>query len=350
MQSINLNNKAAILNKIKKPLNIKKIFVPRLNENLVLVKMKYSYVCGSQINEWQGKKGKDNYLPHTLGHEGCGEIVAVGKKVKKFKKGNKVLVSWIKNQTKCSFQKFNYFDNKKNLINTGPVSTFLKYSIVPIDRIYKLNNHLYNKTSALFGCAMPTGVGMVMKILKKIKKKDHIVIFGVGGIGTIALATLLYFKFKNVIVVDKDRNKLKLCKKMGALESLKLEDFLEKINKKKILKENIGATIECSGNVKLIENAFKNLKKDGVCVVGGNVKFGTKLKIDPYEIIFGKQILGTIGGDLQINKNLQLFNKIVQSNPVMKKSFLKYQYNLNNINKAFNDLKKGKVLRPLIKL
>ena len=40
MQSINLNNKAAILNKIKKPLDIKKIFLPRLNENLVLVKMK----------------------------------------------------------------------------------------------------------------------------------------------------------------------------------------------------------------------------------------------------------------------------------------------------------------------
>ena len=77
---------------------------------------------------------------------------------------------------------------------------------------------------------------------------------------------------------------------------------------------------------------------------------GTKLKIDPYDIIFGKQILGTVGGDLQIDKNLQLFNKIVQSNPVMKKSFLKYQYNLSDINKAFNDLKKGKVLRPLIKL
>ena len=86
MQSINLNNKAAILNKIKKPLDIKKIFLPRLNENLVLVKMKYSYVCGSQINEWQGKRGKDNYLPHTLGHEGCGEIVEIGKKLRNLKK------------------------------------------------------------------------------------------------------------------------------------------------------------------------------------------------------------------------------------------------------------------------
>ena len=31
-------------------------------------------------------RGKDNYLPHTLGHEGCGEIVVNRKKVKKFKK------------------------------------------------------------------------------------------------------------------------------------------------------------------------------------------------------------------------------------------------------------------------
>ena len=79
MQSFNLNNKAVILSKIKKPLIIKKIFLPKINENLVLIKMKYSFVCGSQINEWQGKKGKDKFLPHTLGHEGCGEIIDFGK-------------------------------------------------------------------------------------------------------------------------------------------------------------------------------------------------------------------------------------------------------------------------------
>ncbi len=350
MQSFNLNNKAVILSKIKKPLIIKKIFLPKINENLVLIKMKYSFVCGSQINEWQGKKGKDRFLPHTLGHEGCGEIIDFGNKVRNIKKGDKVLVSWIKNGLNCNHKKFSYSDEYKKLINTGPVSTFLKYTIVPKDRIYKLKNNQFKKISALFGCAMPTGVGLAKKIIKNTSKKDFIIIYGIGGIGIVALATLLFFKFKNIIVIDKDINKLNLSKKMGALKSLKLNDFLTKINKDEINIENIAGAIECSGNIKLIECAFKYLKKDGLCIIGGNVKFGKKFKIDPYDIIFGKKIVGTVGGDISIKENLSLFEKIIKKNTLMKKYFLKHQYNIDNINKAFKDFKSGKVLRPLIKL
>ena len=60
--------KAAVLEKINSPLKIvKNIKIPNLKKDQILVKMKYSAVCGSQLFEINGKRGKDIYLPHFLG-------------------------------------------------------------------------------------------------------------------------------------------------------------------------------------------------------------------------------------------------------------------------------------------
>ena len=53
-----------------------------LDEHQVLVKIIYTGICGSQIGEIDGVKGKDNYLPHLLGHEGSAMVIKIGPKVK----------------------------------------------------------------------------------------------------------------------------------------------------------------------------------------------------------------------------------------------------------------------------
>ena len=47
-----------------------------------MIEIKYSYICGSQLNEINGNKGHDKFLPHTLGHEASGVVLKIGKKVK----------------------------------------------------------------------------------------------------------------------------------------------------------------------------------------------------------------------------------------------------------------------------
>ena len=73
MNSDNLptKTKAAILTAQKSPLTIDIIDLPsELKIGQVLVEVIYSGICGSQIGEINGVKGKDKYLPHLLGHEG----------------------------------------------------------------------------------------------------------------------------------------------------------------------------------------------------------------------------------------------------------------------------------------
>ena len=89
--------KAAVLWKIGKKLKIvNKIKIPELTSGQVLVKIAYSGVCHSQLMEIKGLRGKDKFVPHLLGHEGCGKVIRIGKNVKKIKKNDWVILGWIK--------------------------------------------------------------------------------------------------------------------------------------------------------------------------------------------------------------------------------------------------------------
>ena len=71
--------KAAILRKARAQLSQEIIqFDGPLSHGQVLVKVFYSGVCGKQIDEIQEKGGKDNYIPHLLGHEGVGVVIDIG--------------------------------------------------------------------------------------------------------------------------------------------------------------------------------------------------------------------------------------------------------------------------------
>src|SRR4030066_2290359 len=62
---------------------------PRISSDEILVKMKASGICGTDVMEWYRIKK----APRILGHEMAGEIAAVGKRVEGFKNGDRVFVS-----------------------------------------------------------------------------------------------------------------------------------------------------------------------------------------------------------------------------------------------------------------
>ena len=85
--------KAAVLYELNKSLVIEELEKPMiLNYGQVLVKVLASSICGAQIGEITGAKGEDKYLPHLLGHEGCGIVEYVGDGVTQVKKDDKVFI------------------------------------------------------------------------------------------------------------------------------------------------------------------------------------------------------------------------------------------------------------------
>ena len=86
---------AAILTQTGKPLELDEIDIPQLRSYWVLVEISHSGICGTQLNEVDGKKGEDKWLP-CIGHEAIGSVVDVGENVTRFRKDDNVILSWLK--------------------------------------------------------------------------------------------------------------------------------------------------------------------------------------------------------------------------------------------------------------
>ena len=105
--------------KIKAATLIKKNYIKILDLNLpevkfgqILVKIKYSSICHTQLQEIGGLRGVDKFLPHCLGHEATGIVYRVGPGVTKVRRGDKVCLTWIKSKGLSAFGT-KYFYKKK---------------------------------------------------------------------------------------------------------------------------------------------------------------------------------------------------------------------------------------------
>ena len=117
----NITLKAAILFEQKKPLIVENLKLPEVLEiGQVLVKVHTSGICGSQIGEIEGVKGKDSYLPHLMGHEGSGTVLQIGPGVTTVDVGDKVVLHWMKGRGIESQTPHYFLDSQKiNVINVN---------------------------------------------------------------------------------------------------------------------------------------------------------------------------------------------------------------------------------------
>lgn len=343
-----MKTKAAVLYEQNKPLVIEEIEVPSLGNGQVLVKILYTGICRTQVNEMRGVKGPDKFLPHCMGHEASGIIEEVGPKVIKVKKGDYVVLTWIKGSGKdvpsCQYS----LGEKK--INSGAITTFNKYSVVSENRVVKISKEVPHDIVALLGCAVPTGAGMVKNTLKTTPE-NSLAVFGVGGVGLSAILYANSINCSKIIAIDINENKLELAKECGATHTINAqkEDALTKI---KELTDNQGVeqAIESSGVKDVMETAFEALRKGGTMVLAGNVKKGEKIAIDPYGLINGKKILGTWGGETNTDEDLPFYARQYLNGTLKLEKLITHRYTLEDINRAFEEIEKGNVGRALIKV
>ena len=344
-----MNFTAAVLTKNNSPLKIiNKLKFTKLRKGQVLVRILHSAICRSQIMEIEGKRGKDKYLPHLLGHEGAGIVHRVGAGVKKITKGDKIFLSWIKGKGLDSGG--TKIKNQKKTINAGPITTFSNFSVISENRCFKIPKGFPLKKSVIFGCAVPTGAGIILNEIKP-KKKDRICIIGLGGVGLSALIACKMLKLKNIIVVDIDNKKIKIAKKVGFKKTILLKNNKNAITK--ILNFNKGRyfdyTIESSGKSKSIEFAFSLTKKfGGKCFFASHPNEKSKISIKPFDLISGKKIFGSWGGGSDPQKIAKIMSKFFLKNKNILNLYFTKEYSLKNINKAIKDFKKKSVLKPLI--
>ena len=243
-----------------------------------------------------------------------------------------------------------YYTSKGEKINSGRVTTFSNYSVVSENRVYKKPQALPYATAVLFGCALPTGAGMVFNELEP-SPSDVVAVLGLGGIGISALVALLASGIKNVVAIDVSEEKLGLAKRLGVKHLINSSSENTTAAVERLYPGGIDACIESAGSIETIELGLKLIR-----VGGGRLLFashppeGELIRIAPHELISGKQIAGSWGGASIPDNDIPKIYDAIRGSESILEFMLSEIYPLSAINDALDDLESGKVFRPLIEM
>jgi len=341
--------RAAVLYACGTPLRIVEgIEVPPPGPGQVHVRLAYSGVCHTQLMEVRGGRGVDRYLPHLLGHEGSGVVLAVGEGVTKVGPGDRVVLGWIKGKgADAPGPNYRVGDT---VLNAGGVTTFNSEAIVAENRCVKLPEGVPLDVAVLFGCAVPTGAGIVFNELAP-PAGAQVAVFGLGGIGMVATMALQDVGCR-VIAVDIEVAKLEAARALGVSDTI---DASQNDARQAIasLTEGRGVdyAVDAAGRISTIEDAYAVVRKfGGLCVFASHPPHGEKLSLDPHDLISGKQIRGSWGGASKPDIHVPAFARLYREGRLPVERLLGKRYSLDRINDALDDLEDGRVMRPLIVL
>lgn len=313
------------------------------------MKLAYAGVCHSQLMEARGRRGADAYLPHLLGHEGSGVVTAIGEGVTKVKSGARVVLGWIRG-TGLEAGGVQY-RTPRGLLNAGAVTTLNDHAVVSENRCVELPDGVPMDVGVLFGCAVPTGAGIVLNEVRPAAGST-IAVFGLGGVGLSALMTTKLFDCKAVIAVDIAEAKLAQALEFGATHVVdaSVTDPLEAIRKLSG-GQGVDYAVEASGSARVTETAFKSVRRGGgVCVFASHPAHGDEIRLDPHELICGKQIRGTWGGSTNPDSDIPRFAALYRDGKLPLGKLITRRYRLEDINEALDDLEAMRVARPLIEI
>jgi S-(hydroxymethyl)glutathione dehydrogenase/alcohol dehydrogenase len=337
--------RAAVLVDTNKPLEILELEFPKLEEGQILVQNRYSGICRSQLMEVSGQRGRDSWLPHLLGHEGYGLVKEIGPSVTKVAPGDKVVISWIDGfGIKSSNPIFKAVDGIK--INSGPATTFSEFSVVSENKVYIAPSGFPEEFIPQFGCALLTGAGMVLSNLqtRDADRLQSILVLGFGGVGTAAALILKTIENTEVVIIEESDSRQQAAKKLGFNRVFSSLPEYKKTNPSDLF----DYCFEAAGSVKSIQEGFSSIKSNGVLVFASHPKNGDLITLDPHELIRGKTIKGTWGGNFPPDKAIIEIGDRLLKLGIDINSMLGPKFTLDNVNQGLSYLQSGGPGKPLI--
>jgi L-iditol 2-dehydrogenase len=264
---------AAIL---KRPFEIKieEMEIPVPGPDELLIQVKASAICGSDIKGYEGKHPLIQ-PPIVLGHEFSGIIVEKGSQVNDFKVGDRVVVEPSSVCGHCFFchrKEYNLCEHLKQLGHQLPGS-FAEYAISKAEFTYHLPDGITFERGAL---VQPLAISIHGIDRTAMIKGQSVVILGMGGIGLLLLQVALE-RGATVFVTDVIDFKLEKAKALGAQRVAMGTDprVIEEV-REWAAGVGVDIVIESAGSSETIRQAFSMVRKGGTILFLGITGHGTE--------------------------------------------------------------------------
>lgn len=292
--------KAMVLEAYGQEMEVKEMPDPVLTDDGVIIKVMANGICRSDWHLWQGPSKGIKELPHILGHEFTGIVEEVGKNVKKFKKGDRVIVPVAQGDNTCQYCLEGHQNLCVNRLIPGVNywGGYSQYVHVPNadGNLIPLPESLDFISAASLGCRFVTAYhGMIDQA--KVQPGEWVVIYGCGGVGLSAIQLASSIGAK-VIAVDIGEDKLIMAKEVGALYTINstAQNPVEAVME--ITKGGANLSVDALGIPETCQNGILSLGKRGRQLqIGLTPKSENGFISVPIDYMVGReiQIIGSSG-------------------------------------------------------
>jgi len=324
---------------------LRNVPVPTPNHGEVLLRVKASTICGSDIrciyHEHLGK-GPERYQGVIAGHEPCGQIVETGPGCRRFKIGDRVIVYHISGCGVCSDCRRGYMISCTSATyrraygwqRDGAMAEFM---LAEEKDLIALPDQLTYADGAQVAC----GFGTVYEGLAKIGIDGNhaVLITGLGPVGLAAAALARKLGAQKIIGIDVLEERLALARNLGLCDAT-LVSGTENASQVKALTGGFGVerAVECSANAAARATAVQATRRWGRIVLIGE---GGGLQLNPSPDLIHDQ--KTIYGSWVTSTWLmeELVERLVRWN-LHPADLVTHRFSLDHVDQAYTLMASGK--------
>lgn len=361
--------KAAVLSEVGKPLEIEELEMQPLQAGDVLVRIRASGLCHTDLEVMQGSL---NYpMPIVLGHEGAGVVEAVGDGVSRVRPGDHVILSLNPHCGHCFYcerdlpilcepfkrhqPQGHLLDGTSRMQRRGSkvhhfsvTSTHAEYSVVPESGAIPIAKDMPFDRACIIGCGVMTGVGGVIR-KAQVEPGSSVAVIGCGAVGLNALQGARMAGATTIIAVDVNVEKLECAREFGATHTVNANDndlvcaVLE-------LTGGRGAdyVLEAAGNPKVFRVAVEMARPGGDVVWLGKVSVDTEVSFRWGSLMEERRMVRSSFGNGRPTRDFPWLVDAYLSGQLKLDELVTRRIQLEEINDGFEMLARGEGIRTVV--
>jgi threonine 3-dehydrogenase len=271
---------------------------PTIGPNDVLIRMKKTAICGTDMHIWHWDDWAQRTIkvPMAVGHEYCGEIVAIGSEVRGLGVGDRVSGE---GHITCGYCR-NCRAGRRHLCrNTVGVGVnrpgcFAEFMSLPASNVFKLPAAISDEIASIldpFGNATHTALSFSLV-------GEDVLITGAGPIGIMAVAVARHVGARHIVITDVNPYRLELARRMGASRALDIRsETLDGAMRELGMEEGFDVGMEMSGVPAAFRELLRTMHHGGSVALLGIMPEDTGIHWD--EVIFkGLMLKGVYGREM----------------------------------------------------
>jgi len=200
------------------------------------------------------------------------------------------------------------------------------------------------------GCAVTTGLGLINNDAR-VKIGQSVAVMGAGGVGLNVIQGAALVSAFPIIAIDLYDHKLEMARQFGATHVINsAKEDLESEILKITGPSGVDVFVENTGQVRLIEKAYKLTAKQGSTILVGVPRHDQDITIHSLPLHFGKRLTGCEGGQTEPAVDIPRYLRLFTEGKLSLAPQITHRYPLEEVNRALDTVRSGEAGRCILEM